>query len=57
MIIVITDIRIPKLDGINLIEKLRTSRLEVPIVIVTEWNRNLNLKIKEFSVESLLKSQ
>lgn len=53
--IVITDIRMPKLDGINLIEKLRTSGIEVPIVITTAFNEIEYLKKAiEFSVESFI---
>ncbi|WP_345993716.1 EAL domain-containing protein [Sulfurimonas sp. HSL-1716] len=36
--LIITDIRMPKLDGLSLIEKLRNDGLDVPVIITSAFN-------------------
>jgi c-di-GMP phosphodiesterase len=53
--IIITDIRMPKLDGIGLIEKLRDKNLDIPVVITTAFNEIDYLKKAiDLSVESFI---
>jgi EAL domain-containing protein (putative c-di-GMP-specific phosphodiesterase class I)/FixJ family two-component response regulator/GGDEF domain-containing protein len=53
--IIITDIRMPKLDGIGLIERLREKELDIPVVITTAFNEIDYLKRAiDLSVESFI---
>jgi len=53
--IIITDIRMPKLNGINLVEKLRQKDLDIPVIITTAFNEIDYLKKAiELSIESFI---
>lgn len=53
--IIITDIRMPKLNGINLVEKLRQKNFDIPVVITTAFNEIDYLKKAiELSIESFI---
>ncbi|WP_320036040.1 EAL domain-containing protein [Halarcobacter sp.] len=64
--IIITDIRMPKLNGLKLVEHLREKNLEIPVIITTAFNdieylkKAIELKIDKFiekpiDLNSLLK--
>ncbi|PLY07044.1 MAG: hypothetical protein C0625_07565 [Arcobacter sp.] len=52
--LVITDIRMPHMDGLTLIEKLRENNIEIPIIIVSAYNeieylhKAIDLKVDNF---------
>lgn len=52
--IVVTDIRMPKMDGLEFIEALKSKYLEIPVIITTAFNevdyltRAIELKVEKF---------
>ena len=53
--ILVTDISLPKLDGLSMAKKIRENNKNLPIVILTAYNEeNLQEKINEINVSSYL---
>jgi diguanylate cyclase (GGDEF)-like protein len=52
--LIITDIRMPKLDGLSFIEKLRDEGLDVPVIVISAFNdidylhKAIDLNVDEF---------
>lgn len=52
--LIITDIRMPKMDGISLIEKLREDKIDIPVIVASAFNETeyllkaIDLKVDKF---------
>jgi len=54
--LVITDIKMPKLDGISLIKLIREKDKNIPIIIITGYGSDENIAAaKKYGVEKFLK--
>lgn len=54
--LVITDLKMPKLDGISLIKLIREKNRSVPIIIITGYGTDENvITAKKYGVEKFLK--
>jgi EAL domain-containing protein (putative c-di-GMP-specific phosphodiesterase class I)/PleD family two-component response regulator len=57
--VVITDVQMPKMDGLEMIEKIREINPEIPIIITTAFNESdyllkaINLKVDAYVVKPL----
>ncbi len=57
--VVITDVQMPKMDGLEMIEKIREINPEVPVIITTAFNESdyllkaINLKVDAYVVKPL----
>jgi EAL domain-containing protein (putative c-di-GMP-specific phosphodiesterase class I)/PleD family two-component response regulator len=57
--VVVTDVQMPKMDGLEMIEKIREINPEVPIIITTAFNeldyllKAINLKVNAYVVKPL----
>ncbi len=53
--LIITDIRMPLMDGIAMISKIREYDQEIPIIIISAYDENYNLyNIKHLNIEAYI---